>query len=65
MLKPDIKRVADGERFSREASQRLELHKKLKNMYIERGFGDKIIEIDGNYNERLNKALKIADDLIK
>lgn len=65
MLKPDVKWVADGERFLGGDAQRVELHKKLKNMYIERGFGDKIIEIDGNYNERLNKALKIADDLIK
>lgn len=65
MLKPDVKWVADGERFLGEDSVRMELHNKLKNMYIERGFGDKIIEISGSYNERLNKALKIADDLIK
>ena len=65
MLAPDVKWVPDGLRFKGEDKARAQLHEKLKAMYIERGFGDKIVEIGGNYSDRLNRALDIANQLIK
>lgn len=65
MLLPDVKWVADGFRWNQEQETRNNLHNKLKQMYIDRGFKDKIIEISGNYNERLNTAIAISNMLIK
>lgn len=65
MLTPDVKWVADGFRLNGDDNKRWELHKMLKQMYIDRGFEDKIIEIGGNYQERLQKAIDIAKSLIK
>lgn len=54
LLKPDVEWVDDGQRLNGSQVKREELHQRLKHMYIERGFGDKIVEIGGSYNERLN-----------
>lgn len=61
---PDVKWVDDGFRWNEKNEVRYELHKKLKNMYIEHGFGDKIVDISGNYNERLQKCIKTIDKLL-
>jgi len=65
MFTPDVKWVDDGQRFLSGDELRWKLHDKLKNMYIDRGFGEKIIEIKGNYNQRLNQAISIIDNLLK
>ncbi|WP_459195562.1 multifunctional transcriptional regulator/nicotinamide-nucleotide adenylyltransferase/ribosylnicotinamide kinase NadR [Wukongibacter baidiensis] len=64
MFAPDVKWVDDGLRWLSGDDRRWQLHNKLKDMYIERGFGDKIIEISGDYNERLNKAIEIIDKML-
>jgi HTH-type transcriptional repressor of NAD biosynthesis genes len=65
MLTPDVRWVNDGQRLNGEQEQRLILHKRLKSMYEEYGFGDKIVEVSGDYNQRLHKAIELVDDLIK
>jgi len=64
LFKPDVEWVDDGFRRSSGTKVRENLHTKLKNMYIEYGYGSKIIEISGNYNERLNQATTIVDNLL-
>lgn len=64
MFTPDVKWIDDGQRFLSEQKLRWELHNKLKTMYVDRGFKNKIIEINGSYNDRLNKAIKIVDDIL-
>lgn len=61
---PDVKWVDDGFRWNNEDEVRKQLHLKLKNMYIEYGFGDKLIEISGNYNERLQKSIEFIDKIL-
>lgn len=58
LLKPDVEWVSDGQRLNGDQARREELHERLKYMYIERGFGDKIIEVGGNYSERLETILE-------
>lgn len=65
LLKPDVEWVNDGQRLNGDQKKREELHQKLKYMYIERGFEDKIVEIGGSYYERLTKAYKLSNDLLK
>ena len=57
LLKPDVTWVNDGQRLNGDQEKREALHERLKHMYIERGFEDKIVEIGGNYNERLNSII--------
>ena len=57
LLKPDVEWVSDGQRLNGEQEKREELYQRLKYMYIERGFGDKIVEIGGSYNERLTQII--------
>jgi len=59
----DVIWVDDGLRFTKEQDKRDSLHKKLLNMYKDRGF-ENIIEISGNYSERLRNSISIVDDLI-
>lgn len=63
MFQPDVTWVDDGQRFNGETEKRWRLHEKLKNMYIEQGF-KRIIEIGGNYSERLEKAITHVDTLL-
>lgn len=64
LFSPDVKWVDDGLRWLSGDDLRWKLHSKLKNMYIKKGFGNKLIEISGNYNDRLNKAIEIVDDIL-
>ncbi len=64
LLKPDVKWVSDGQRRNGDQEKREKLHSNLKNLYIQHGFEDKILEVGGTYNERLNSVLKIVDDLL-
>jgi len=63
LFKPDVVWVDDGLRFTSEQKERERLHKKLLGMYRQRGFGN-IVEISGNYNERLRQTISIVDQLI-
>lgn len=62
MLSPDVKWVSDGKRLNSDQQKREKLHKKLLNMYEERGF--KVEVIHGNYEQRLQKAISLIDDLL-
>ena len=57
LLKPDVTWVNDGQRLNGDQEKREALHERLKHMYIEREYEDKIVEIGGNYNERLNSII--------
>ncbi|MCX7745342.1 MAG: multifunctional transcriptional regulator/nicotinamide-nucleotide adenylyltransferase/ribosylnicotinamide kinase NadR [Clostridia bacterium] len=62
---PDVKWVDDGLRWNKDDETRKNLHEKLKQMYIDYGFGNKMIEIKGNYNERLQQSMKAVDNILK
>jgi HTH-type transcriptional repressor of NAD biosynthesis genes len=64
MLKPDVKWVDDGMRLNGDQERRWKLHEDLKKMYVDAGFKN-IVEVGGNYSERLNSILPIIDNLIK
>lgn len=65
LLKPDVEWVSDGQRLNGEQEKREQLYERLKHMYIERGFQDKIIEIGGNYYERTVSAISAVNNLYK
>jgi len=65
MMGPTVEWVPDGSRFKDNQAERERLHKKLLYMYLDRGFKDKIIEInDPEYSNRLTKAIMVADRLV-
>lgn len=59
LLYPDVEWVNDGMRLNGEQEKRVALHQKLKEKYKSHGFN--VIEINGNYNERLNTILKYIE----
>ena len=63
-LLPDVKWVADGQRLNGDQRKRLELNDRLLNMYREHGFGDKIVIVGGDYNQRLTQAIQLVDELL-
>jgi HTH-type transcriptional repressor of NAD biosynthesis genes len=63
LYKPDVTWVDDGLRFTSEQKERERLHNFLKIMYKNRGFKD-IVEISGDYNERLRQTISIVDELL-
>jgi len=65
LMGPTVEWVPDGLRFKDNQAERERLHKKLLYMYLDRGFKDKIIEInDPEYSVRLGKAIEISDKLV-
>lgn len=64
LMKPDVQWVDDGQRLNGDQDKREDLHKYLKQMYIDRGFGDKIIEVGGNYQQRLNTVFNYIQNNI-
>ncbi len=64
LLKPDVEWVSDGFRLNGDQERREMLHKKLKDMYLNRGFEEKLIEVGGNYQERLQQVIEIIDSLL-
>ena len=62
ILKPDVTWVGDGKRRNPDQERRERLHKELVQMYIDRDFP--IIEIGGNYRDRLRTVMGIVDNLI-
>ena len=63
-LEPDVKWVDDGMRLNGDQKRREALSSKLLKMYQDRGFGDKIEVIKGNYQERLQTSIKLVDNLL-
>ncbi len=63
-LAPDVKWVADGQRLNGDQTRREKLNSRLLDLYAEYGFSDKIIIVSGDYTERLNRAIRIVDDLL-
>ncbi|OOB77241.1 MAG: hypothetical protein BEN18_10875 [Epulopiscium sp. Nuni2H_MBin001] len=63
IMKPDVKWVGDGTRFLGEQKMREKLHKKVLQMYIDRGYTN-IYELGGNYEERLEVAKYLSKRLI-
>jgi HTH-type transcriptional repressor of NAD biosynthesis genes len=64
-MSPTVEWVPDGDRFVSDQSERERLHRKLLYMYLDRGFKDKIIEInDPEYSVRLHRATSVADMLL-
>ncbi len=61
LLKPDVKWVSDGQRLNGEQERREKLHAHLKSLYMKYGFEDKLIEVGGTYNERLQVVIDIID----
>ena len=64
-LMPDVEWVDDGQRLNGSQERREMLNNHLLAMYEEFGFKDKIIIVSGDYNQRLNKAIQIVDDMLK
>lgn len=65
LMSPAVGWVADGSRFKDNQAERERLHRRLHYMYLDRGFKDKIIEIDDpEYSARLQRAISIADTLL-
>lgn len=59
LMKPDVKWVADGQRWLSEQETREKNHQIIKKMYQQLKPNTPIIEIGGNYHERLNAAYEL------
>lgn len=64
-MTPDVKWVDDGMRLNGDQQRREMLNNRLLDMYREFGFGDKIIMVGGDYNQRLTRAIEIVDDMLR
>lgn len=60
-LEPDVKWIADGLRFAGEEEKRKKNNEILKKMYKNRGIS--FVTINGNYDERFEKARELVDGL--
>ncbi len=64
LLSPNVKWVPDGLRWKSGQLEREELHEKLKEMYLARGF-ENLIEINADsYSSRLDEAVRLSDTLL-
>lgn len=57
LLKPDVEWVDDGMRLHGKDADRWRIYESLRHEYTSRGFT--VMELDGNYQDRLAKALAI------
>jgi len=65
LMTPSVEWVADGQRRNGEEEERFRLHSLLYSMYLDFGFDkSKVIEIDGNYDERFTTAYRLSKSLI-
>lgn len=65
VLTPDVEWVDDGLRWISDDTTRARNHKKLVKMYQDRGYGDKMVEISGNYSQRLEKVIDVVNRCLK
>lgn len=64
LLYPNVEWVPDGMRWQSDDEKRINLHKELEQMYIDRGF--KIIVVkDATYLGRLEAIINISDKLLE
>ena len=63
-LNPDVTWVSDGMRLNGSQERREMLNEHLLGMYEEFGFKDKIVQIRGNYNQRLTAAIDLVDGML-
>ena len=63
-LNPDVTWVNDGMRLNGSQERREMLNEHLLGMYEEFGFKDKIVQIRGNYNQRLTAAIDLVDGML-
>lgn len=63
-LTPDVKWVDDGQRLNGSQERREMLNNRLLRMYEEFGFGDKIVIVGGDYNQRLSTAIELVDGML-
>lgn len=63
-LQPDVAWVDDGMRLNGSEERRRKLNDHLLDMYREFGFGDKLVLISGDYNQRLTKAVALVDEML-
>lgn len=63
-LVPDVKWVDDGMRLNGDEEKRRVLDRHLRQMYQRHGFGDKMIIVSGNYQQRLQRAVTEVDRLL-
>lgn len=64
-LAPDVAWVSDGQRLNGDQERREMLNHRLVAMYREFGFGDKIVFVQGNYQQRLVQAIETVDGMLK
>jgi len=62
MLTPEVAWIDDGMRLNGDPERRWNLHRHLKQMYEQRGF--KILEIGGDYKQRMDRAVAVVDDFM-
>lgn len=63
LFTPSVKWVSDGLRWNDDQKVREKLHEELYSMYLDRNFNN-IKIIDGNYHERLEKAIILSKSLL-
>lgn len=64
ILKPDVEWVDDGQRLNGDQVKRNQLHKHLLNKYLNNGFTN-VIEIGGNYSERLTDVIGFVNEIME
>jgi len=64
-LLPDVRWVDDGQRLNGDQALRRDLSERLLDMYRAHGFGDKIVVLGGNYEQRLTRAIYLVDELLQ
>ena len=62
-LEPDIEWVDDGLRFQGDSKSRVNNNLTLKELLHKNGI--EFVSIDGNYQERFNKSIKLINELVK
>lgn len=63
-LAPDVAWVSDGQRLNGDQARREMLNHRLVEMYREFGFGDKIVFVQGDYQQRLVQAIETVDGML-
>jgi HTH-type transcriptional repressor of NAD biosynthesis genes len=63
LMQPDVQWVDDGQRFIKDEKTRWEHYNVLKDAYQKGGFKN-VVEIGGNYEDRLNKVLGYVNSMI-
>ena len=63
-LLPDVRWVADGQRLHGDEEKRRRLNNVLLGMYKQYGFGDKLVIVSGDYQQRLTRAISLVDGLL-